>query len=478
MSGTTNYVWDRHTQVWESGALVAGGSPWRLSRLKDAAADLAQRAHRAGAEGITPTADQPAIITALVDRGWLHPVVTARPGPHAVTVVVPAYGRAEQLRRTLEALAGLPVIVVDDATPLPSAVVDVAREFGATCLRLEENAGPAAARMAGARAATTELVAFVDSDCAPEADWLDRIIPLFDDDRVAVVAPRVVAEQPGDAVLDRYERAASALDMGPHPALVRPGSRQGFVPSAAMVVRRSALLEVGFDVDLRLGEDVDLVWRMDAAGHHVRYEPSVLVRHAGRETWREAILRRRDYGMSAAALEQRHPGHLAPLRVSGWNAALLGSLATGHPVAAGAVLVTSTTLLARRFTAMSLPVSAALRVVGMGVVGDGAAIGHALRREYWPLGASALIASPWSRVARVGAALMVAPLVDEWRTRRPDIDPLRYAALRLASDAAYGVGVTRACVRARTLAPLLPRVRFGAGASRRASGRSSTAAAT
>lgn len=65
---------------------------------------------------------------------------------------------------------------------------------------------------------------------------------------------------------------------------------------------------------------------------------------------------------------------------------------------------------------------------------------------------------------------MIAPLVHEWLTRRPAVDPVRYIALRMAADAAYGAGVTTACVHQFSLAPLVPRVRVGFGRWTRGSG--------
>ncbi|NEA26382.1 mycofactocin system glycosyltransferase, partial [Actinomadura bangladeshensis] len=64
------------------------------------------------------------------------------------------------------------------------------------------------------------------------------------------------------------------------------------------------------------------------------------------------------------------------------------------------------------------------------------------------------------RVARAAAVLMAAPIALEWVTRRPAIGPVRYAALRLAEDVAYGSGVTASAARARSAAPLLPDVRL------------------
>ena len=96
-----------------------------------------------------------------------------------------------------------------------------------------------------------------------------------------------------------------------------------------MVARREALGR-GFDEDLSLGEDVDLVWRLHDVGWQVRYDPRTRVAHRDRvEPW--AWYRRRvAYNESVAPLLVRHPERLPALFVSppaalGWGAALAGA---------------------------------------------------------------------------------------------------------------------------------------------------------
>jgi hypothetical protein len=201
------------------------------------------------------------------------------------------------------------------------------------------------------------------------------------------------------------------------------------------------------------------VWRIADTGAHVRFEPSVVVEHELRGSWRAWAVRRYEYGTSAVLLERRHPGRLAPLRVSPWNAAAVCLVAAGEPVLAFGVAALAAGLLARRLAAVGMERGVAERVVGAGLIADGAAIGHALRREYWPLGAAALACAPRSRAARVATVLMVAPLLAEWVREKPALDPLRYMGVRLVADAAYGTGVLRACLGERDVAALRPRLR-------------------
>lgn len=453
---------DPSTRFTAEGRVATGGSPWGIARFKPAALPHLDALRRAGPRGVPP-ADPTgrALARQLLDRGLAHPRPEPRPGPHEVTVVIPAFGRVEELARCLAAVRGLPVVVVDDASPDAAALRTVAADHGARLVRHTVNRGPAAARNTGAALARTPLVAFVDSDCRPERDWLDALVPYFDDPRVAAVAPRVVPDLPAFATgaPARYEAARSALDMGPDEALVRPGAKLGFVPTAALVVRRDVLCETAFDEDMRLGEDVDFVWRLHDRGLHVRYQPQVRVAHTPRLAWPDWARRRHEYGTSAAALADRHPGRLAPARPSLWSVVTLVCGAHGRFLPAAGSTVMATALLRRALSETPGATALSSAVVVRGLVADAVALGHALRREWWPLGLACLAASGRSRLARAGAAAMLAPVAAEWVTRKPGVDLARWTLLRLADDLAYGTGATAAAWRHRSAAHLAPDLR-------------------
>ena len=452
-----------HVRSWANSAALIGGSPWRVSRMTGAARTVAVNLVGSGSTGVVASDPKTlAIFRMMVDRGFAIVVPGAASGSGfvSVSVVIPAMDRTYSLDRTLASLAGPgDVIVVDDGSADPSALLSVAASHGASVAVHAVNRGPAAARNTGIAASSGEFVAFLDSDCVAPPGWPGSMLHHFADPAVAAVAPRVRANPSGRSLIDRYEATRSSLDMGVFPELVRPGSRLGFVPTAALMVRRSAL-GTGFDEDLRLGEDVDLVWRLTDAGWHVLYDPSVIVAHATRARPREWLTRRFEYGTSAAALSARHPDKLTPARVSVWNLAALGLLAVGRPRAGVVVAGGAAGALSRQLKALDNPELLAARIVGQGVVADAAGIGHLLRREWWPAGAAALALSPRSRIARTLAACMLAPIAWEYATRRPRLDPVRYLGLRLLDDAAYGTGVLASCVRARTLAPATPAIRM------------------
>ena len=146
-------------------------------------------------------------------------------------------------------------------------------------------ADPARPATPALRTSRPPLVAFVDTDVELPAVGSNRCSLHFADPRVALVAPRVTTTADPSPVA-WYERSNSPLDLGPEPARIRAGTRVSYVPAAAIVCRVDALHEIGgFDESLRVGEDVDLVWRLDEAGWRCRYEPAVEVGHDPRPSW-------------------------------------------------------------------------------------------------------------------------------------------------------------------------------------------------
>ncbi|MGW6331791.1 mycofactocin biosynthesis glycosyltransferase MftF [Nocardia rhamnosiphila] len=441
--GWTRVESDATVRRYAEGRLLVGGSPPRLVRLSGAGAELLSRWL-----GGAPIGDDPAARTLarrLLDAGLLHPVGGG--GVHStgqVTLVVPVRDNPEGIRRLLARTRMLRHrLVVDDGSQPPATAAQ---------LRHDAPRGPAAARNTGWRAARTDLVAFVDSDVEPETGWLDAILPLFDDPAVAAVAPRVraTAEAPGsgtESLLSHYEATRCALDMGTTRGVVRPMSRIGYVPSAALVVRRSALRAVGgFDERLRFGEDVDLVWRLADAGFLVRYHPDAVVRHRPRRALRSWLTQRFDYGTSAAPLARRHPGRLACARMNPWSAVVWALLVTGRPPPAAIAAVASTVVAQHRLRRHGMPPAAAWTTAGRGHLLAGRALAQAVRRTWWPL---ALL----TRTGRRALLVALLPLaVEVLAGRRPP----SWWLLRLADDLAYSAGVWAGCLRSRTLAPLLP----------------------
>ena len=200
------------------------------------------------------------------------------------SVVIPTHERPEQLRSCLESLSRLEypaesyeVIVVADGgtTPLEPVVAGYRQRIDLE-LVVQERAGPAAARNAGAARAQGEVLAFTDDDCRPCREWLHRL------------GTRAAA-QPGDAVGGRtvnalrdniYSDAAQLIvDVNCRKSVLGPPAWRWFATNNLAVPTDGFRAIGGFDASYTTAEDRDFCSRWTASGLRVTYEPLAVVEH-------------------------------------------------------------------------------------------------------------------------------------------------------------------------------------------------------
>jgi hypothetical protein len=299
----------------------------------------------------------------------------------------------------------------------------------------------------------------VDSDVVASPQWIARLRPLLNDPMMGAVAPRVRPHVRGDSAIELYEETRSELDMGAVPSRVVYGVPVGWLPSATVIVRRSACSNPPFEPGMRVGEDVDLFWRMEEAGWTIRYAPDVVTYHEVRTSLKDFSTRRASYGGSAAPLEQRHVNRLIPARPSLTGLGVLTALALGRPwlslAIAGYELSRQRQILDR-----DVPLPVVAEMTGRIIYSDAFWLGHLLRRDWWPVGALVLALTPKSRLARgVAVAMLMEPVRDHLLSPTR-LDPVRSLALRALDDASYGTGVIAGALRWKVLNVIAPRVRM------------------
>ncbi|MEU5880544.1 mycofactocin biosynthesis glycosyltransferase MftF [Spirillospora sp. NPDC047279] len=460
---------DRDTVRLDEG-LLFGGSPARIMRLTPAGREAWARL----ADGPVDSPVTGTLARRLTDAGLAHPVPPETGAPE-LTVIIPVLDRPVLLGRLLETLGDRhPVLVVDDGSADASAIAGVARRHGASLVRRPVNGGPAAARNTGLEHTTSEFVAFVDSDCLPPPGWIERLARHFADPLVAAVAPRVTALAGGGSA-GRYAAANGGLDLGDRPALVAPGRRVSYVPTAALLVRRAALKEVArqgavFDPEMRLGEDVDLIWRLHEGGWRVRYDPAVRIGHHEPATWRGLFVRRFRYGSSAAALSLRHPGAAQPLALHLWPALTVAGLLARRPVPAAAAFGAGNLTMIRSLRGHRVPARGVPRAMATAVHQTWLGTGRYGTQFAAPV-LLALLAVPGRHGRGLGgrlgrrvavASLLLGPPLTAWAARRPPLDPVRFTLGVIADDIAYGAGVWYGCAAERTTLPVRPMIAWPA----------------
>ena len=182
----------------------------------------------------------------------------------AVSVVVPAYNASRTMERCIESLLALAensprheIIIVDNGSDDDTA--EIIRKYpGITLVEEKAVRGPSAARNAGVRAATGDIIAFTDADCVVTPDWLVHGVAPLEDPCVCGVAGIIRGVEPKNEIQE-WMNSRNILDA--KAALANPF--RPYVQTANAFFRREDFWKVdGFDTGLMCGEDCDLSWRI------------------------------------------------------------------------------------------------------------------------------------------------------------------------------------------------------------------------
>ncbi|KAA8606414.1 glycosyltransferase [Salipiger aestuarii] len=221
-------------------------------------------------------------------------------------MIIPHHADPVRLERCLAALAPqldpeIEAVVVDNApaTPLPAALIT---RFPAVRLVVEPAAGAAHARNRGVAETRAPLLIFLDCDCLPDPDWLQRALGAARAHPGALVGGRVSVfdeTPPPRSGAEAFE-AVFAFDNRAYIA------RKGFSVTANLVAPRAVFDRVG-GFRPGLSEDLDWCHRATAAGTPLVYDDGLRVAHPSRSDWPALARKWRRLTDEAWGLQERGP---------------------------------------------------------------------------------------------------------------------------------------------------------------------------
>ena len=222
-----------------------------------------------------------------------------------VSIVIPAYNAERTLAECLagclaQSLPEYEVILVDDGSRDATAAIAQAHPIRYVH---QANRGPASARNHGARVARGKFVAFLDADCVPRPDWIERLLEGFTtEDTVAVGGAYGIANPHNglarfihEEIRLRHEGFSETVD---------------FLGSFNVAYRKEAFeASGGFDENFRIAsaEDNDLAYRLADNGGVLRFTGRAIVEHYHPERWTPYLRTQMRHGFWRVKLYAKHP---------------------------------------------------------------------------------------------------------------------------------------------------------------------------
>jgi glycosyltransferase involved in cell wall biosynthesis len=256
-----------------------------------------------------------------------------------VSVIVCSYNGGKTLRDCLESLdlvdyPDFQVVLVDDGSK--DNTQQIVTDFEASRTKRaaagaklpefvnirQPNMGLSYARNAGAAAAQGEIIAYTDSDCMADPDWLYYMVgTLLSGDYVGVGGPNI-----SPPAVNWVQAAVSAAPGGPSHVLLTDVVAE-HIPGCNMAFHRAAFESVGgFDSEYRkAGDDVDFCWRLQTNGGVIAFSPSAIVWHYRRFTLQAFKKQQEGYGEAESMLRFKHLIFFGPTGTAKWKGQIYGA---------------------------------------------------------------------------------------------------------------------------------------------------------
>ncbi|HIO11013.1 MAG TPA: glycosyltransferase [Deltaproteobacteria bacterium] len=228
------------------------------------------------------------------------------------SIIIPVKEINDYLRESIPHLLALDyqdyevlILPNEEPSPLESAFVDERVKIIPTGA-----VSPAVKRDMGAEQAKFEYLAFMDDDAYPSLEWLKVAEKTFTEKNPAALGgPGMVPPDASKKEIVSGIFYETLVGGGGLAYRYRPAPKGFYVkdyPSVNLIIRKNVFLEIGgFDNAFWPGEDTKLCLDLIQAGHDIWYEPTLLVYHHRRPTFRGHFKQVGGYGL--------HRGHFAKI---------------------------------------------------------------------------------------------------------------------------------------------------------------------
>ena len=240
-----------------------------------------------------------------------------------ISVIVTCFNAAETIVECVQSLTSqnylnIEVILVDAGSTdgTTSQALRAAGNQANFKLIVDESAStPARGRNVGARAARGDFLAFTDSDCIAEPDWISALFnpENWKPDVGAVGGKTVFTDIPQERSMLTALHGALGTRLGSGGSIEffdgnHPSSAKSLPSCNAMYSSKAFKLSGGFDESLRYCEDSCLNARIRRGGLKLAYTPKAIIHHKHRNSIGQFVRWMYDYGVGRGVAMKRDRG--------------------------------------------------------------------------------------------------------------------------------------------------------------------------
>jgi GT2 family glycosyltransferase len=199
--------------------------------------------------------------------------------PQTISVIIPAYNAGGTIGHCLEGVLKQgcrvsEVIVVDDGSTDNTA--KIAEKYKCRVVRSNRNLGVAGARNIGLKEAMSDYLYFIDSDCVPFEDCIEKLMNVFlTSNKIGIVGGRCITPDDRNLVSLAYDVAERHKDLSNPKGKYAP-----YLSGSNLCIKRKVAREVGlFNERLLSHEDFDYSFRANEKGFKVFFHPKATTLH-------------------------------------------------------------------------------------------------------------------------------------------------------------------------------------------------------
>jgi cellulose synthase/poly-beta-1,6-N-acetylglucosamine synthase-like glycosyltransferase len=230
-----------------------------------------------------------------------------------VSVIVPVLNASSHIEDCITSLINqdfpkvqYEIIIIDNGSK--DDTLNILERYGEYIKIFSENKkGSYAARNNGIYKSKGEIVAFTDSDCIADKNWLKDLCKAFISEDIGCVVGNVKA-YPGKSLIEIFSKNKGILSQ-------KVGLESKFLPygqTANVAFRKDVFKMIGeFDNSLNSGGDVDISWRMQLeTSYKLDYCQNSIVEHHHRTSLKGLFKQQFRYGFGRISLYKRYNDHM------------------------------------------------------------------------------------------------------------------------------------------------------------------------